>query len=170
LSREEKPFPPGIDLETFQQLSPSACKWAKAQEEFILAQGSTLNARAAADAKRVGVRHPEYVRVLVVDRIPLPEDAQLAEASRRTDIITESSRAVAIGYGIIVRGDCWGVRELLLHQLVHVAQRERCGSLEAFVQKYLTDRHSAADFTIGALEEEARRLAREICAADAAKH
>jgi hypothetical protein len=121
-----------------------------------------LSERATADAIRVGVRDPARVRVLVVDRIPLPDDKELAEASRRVDIISEASRAIAIGYGIVVRADRWGDRELLVHQLVHVAQAERCGGLEPYVQQYLTDRHTCPDFTVGSFEEEARRLGREI--------
>ena len=154
-----------IDGELLEHLSPPALAWAKAQEAFVLQLGSPLNERAMADAARAGVKDPSRVRVLVVDRIPLPEGKELADASRRTDIITESSRAVAIGYGIIVRADRWGDRELLLHQLVHVAQCERCGGLEPYVQQYLRDRHTCAEFTVGSFEEEARRLAREICGA-----
>lgn len=153
-----------IDHDLFEQLSPSALEWAKAQEKLILECGMPLSARATEDAIRVGVKEPSRVRVLVVDRIQLPEDKQLAEASRRVDIISESSRAIAIGYGIVVRADRWGDRELLVHQLVHVAQSERCGGLEPYVREYLGDRRDCPEFTVGAFEEEARRIAREVCA------
>jgi hypothetical protein len=108
------------------------------------------------------------VRVLVVDRIPLPDEPELAEAARGAQIITDASRGVALGHGIIIRADSWQNRELLLHQLVHVAQCERCGGLESFVAEYLSDRRSSPDFSVGSLEDEARGLAREICAADRA--
>ena len=157
-----------IDQETFEDLLPLACQWAKAQEEFILARGASLTPRHTADARRVGVQGCSKVKVLVVDRIPLPENEQLAEAARRTHIITDASRGVAIGHGILIRADCWGDRELLVHQLVHVAQCERSGGLEPFVRDYLCDRQTCANFTIGSLEGEARGIAREICAADAA--
>jgi hypothetical protein len=49
-----------------------------------------------------------------------------------------------------------------------VAQCERSGGLEQWVRHYLVDRTNCPNFTIGALEEEeARRIAREICAAEA---
>ena len=51
---------------------------------------------------------------------------------------------------------------------MHVAQCERSGSLKSFVAEYLSDRRSSRDFSVGSLEEEARGLAREICAADQA--
>jgi hypothetical protein len=156
-----------IDQKTFEQLSPLAYEWAKAQEEFVLAHGAPLGPTHAADARRVAVQDCDRVRVLVVDRIPLPDNEELADAARRAHIVTEASRGVAIGHGIIIRADCWGDRELLLHQLVHVAQCERSGGLEPWVREYLSDRHTCASFTIGSLEEEARRVAREICQADA---
>ncbi|MEN3369612.1 MAG: hypothetical protein V7609_1755 [Verrucomicrobiota bacterium] len=154
-----------IDQQIFERLAPLAYEWAKAQEELILARGSSLGPAATADAVRVGVQDPARVRVLIVDRIPMPADAELAEASRRTQIITDASRGVAIGHGIIIRADSWGDRELLVHQLVHVAQCERSGGLEPFVHQYLCDRRTCANFTFGSLEEEARQTAREMCAA-----
>jgi hypothetical protein len=153
-----------IDQKTFDRLSPLACEWAKAQEAFILQQGVPLSGAQVADARRAGVQDPARVRVLVVDRIPLPETKELAEAARKAQIITDASRGVAIGHGIIIRADSWKNRELLLHQLVHVAQCERSGGLDLFVTEYLMDRRSSRDFSLGSLEDEARTLAREICA------
>ena len=157
-----------IDQEKFDRLAPLASQWAKAQEKYILKHGASLTPAQVADAKRVGVRDSGRVRVLVVDRIPLPDDEELAEAARRAQIITDASRGVAIGHGIIIRADSWQNRELLLHQLVHVAQCERSGGLEPFVSEYLCDRRTSRDFSVGSLEDEARGLAREICAADKA--
>jgi len=63
-----------------------------------------------------------------------------------------------------------------LHNLVHIAQCERSGGPEQW--SILADRTTCPNFTIGSLEEEARRITREIvrspeynvggCAADAA--
>ena len=153
-----------IDQKDFERLAPLACQWAKRQEAYILEQGVPLNPKQTADARRAGVTQPERVRVLVVDRIPLPDDKELAEAARHAQIITDSSRGVAIGHGIIIRADSWRNRELFLHQLAHVAQCERSGGLETFVTEYLLDRRSSRDFSVGSFEDEARGLAREICA------
>jgi len=156
-----------IEQDTFERLLPRACEWAKELEQFILTRGTPLDARYAADAQRVGVRDSSRIRVLVVDRMPLPEDEELAAAAHRTQIITGASRAITLGHGIIVRADAWGDRELVLHQFVHVAQCERNGGLESFVRCYLSDRHSSEEFSVGTFEDEARRTARDICAADA---
>jgi hypothetical protein len=156
-----------IDPETFEQLLPLAYQWAKAQEEFVLATGASLGPQHLADARLVGVRDCARIRVLVVHRIPLPGNKDLANAARCAQIITDASRGVAIGHAIIIRADCWGDRELLLHQLVHVAQCERSGGLEQWVDKYLRDRRTCAKFTFGSFEEEARGIARRMCTADA---
>jgi hypothetical protein len=153
-----------IDQKDFDRLASLACQWAKKQEASILEHGVPLTADQTADARRAGVKNPAKVRILVVDRIPLPGDKELANAARGAQIITESSRAVAIGHGIIIRADSWRNRELLLHQLVHVAQCERSGDLQSFVGEYLRDRRTSRDFSLGSLEDEARNRAREICA------
>ena len=155
-----------IDQKDFDRLAPLACKWASAQEAYVLKHGAPLSSAQLADARRAGVKDPAKVRVLVVDRIALPDDKELADAARHAQIITDSSKAVALGYGIVVRADSWKNRELLLHQLVHVAQCERSGGVEAFVNEYLLDRRSCRDFSLGSLEDEARSLAREVCASD----
>ncbi len=136
------------------------------QEAFVLKLGAALDPQQKSDAERVGVKDTARVRVLPVDRMPMPDTPELAEAARRAQIITDTSAAVTLGYGIMIRADRWRDRELMLHQLVHVSQCERCGGLESFVEQYLTDRSTCPAFTVGALEDEARRLARDICAAE----
>jgi hypothetical protein len=152
-----------IDEKEFDRLVPVAAQWAKSQEKYILQHGVPLNAGQMTDARNAGVKDVARIRVLVVNRIPLPDDKELAQAARQAQIITEASRGIAIGHGIVIRADSWRDRELLLHQLVHVAQCERSGSLEKFVSEYLRDRNSSRNFSPGSLENEARGLARELC-------
>lgn len=157
-----------IDRETFEQLAPLAYQWARAQEEFVLAHGAPLSLQQMADARLVGVQDCERIRVLILDRIPVPESGELAEAARRANIISEDTRCAGLGHAIMFRAEAWGDRELLLHNLVHIAQCERSGGLESWVYEYLFDRVTCATFSLGALEEEARRIAREICSAETA--
>lgn len=159
---------PVFDQETFENLLPVAYAWAKENEEFVLAHGRPLGTSHAWDAQLAGIQDPSRIRVLVVDRIPLPTDERLAEAAKRTRIITEDTRCMGFGYALLVRGDAWNDRELILHNLVHIAQCERSGGLENWVRQYLCDRTNCANFTIGALEEEARRVAHQICTTSAA--
>lgn len=157
-----------VDQEIFEQLLPFAYEWAKTQEEFVLAKGVPLGPRHTADARQAGVDEISRIRLLVVDRIPPPENEELALIASRMGIITEDTRCMGFGYALVVRADAWNDRELILHNLIHIAQCERTGGLKQWIRCYLTDRTSCANFTIGSLEQEARRLAREICSADVA--
>src|SRR5436190_3618916 len=159
-----------IDQEEFDRLTSIASQWAKSQEAYILEHGVPLTADQVADAQQAGVTDPSAVRVLVVNRIPLPDNEELADAARRAQIITDASRGVAIGHGIIIRADSWRDRELLIHQFAHVAQCERSGGLKTFVNEYLLNRRNSREFSLGSLEDEARGLAREICAGDQARN
>jgi hypothetical protein len=158
---------PVVSQEEFDRIVPLACAWAKSQEQLILQYGAPLSPRYANDAARVGVREIDRVRVLIVDKISLPEDPYLAEVARRWQIIPDTAPAIAVGYGIAVRADGWSNRELVLHQLMHVVQRERFADTESYIREYLVARLKCAQFTIGSFEEEARRTAKEICAASA---
>lgn len=164
LSSHTTPDPAVPEQPTYPELVNLACQWAQAQEEFILERGTPLDPRAWSDAAAVGVRDIRRIRLLVVDRIPMPEMKELAEAAKRIQVITPSSRAVTMGHGVMVRADCWADRELIVHQFVHIMQCERCGGFGSYLQQYLLDRQSSADqFGIGCFEEEARRLARDLC-------
>ena len=156
-----------VDQETFQHLLPLAYEWARAQEEFVLAHGNPLGMSHAWDAHLAGVQDFARIRVLVVDRFQLPENPELAEAARRIGIITDGTRCMGFGHALIIRVDAWNDRELVLHNLVHIAQCERSGGLAQWVRQYLGDRARCPDFTLGSVEEEARRTAREICSAHA---
>ena len=157
-----------VDPNTFEKLLPVAVQWAKKQEEFVLKHGNPLSPRHMADATLSGVTNPARIRVLVVDRIPLPDDPDLAEASKRIGIVTDDTRCMGFGYALIVRVDAWNDRETILHNFIHIAQCERSGGLEQWCREYLGNRTSCPRFTVGNLEDEARRLAREICTTHAA--
>ncbi|MEE8381647.1 MAG: hypothetical protein V3R78_07215, partial [Thermodesulfobacteriota bacterium] len=80
-----------ITAEEFQVLLPLACEWAEAQEKHILENGVALTKDQIEDAKRVGVSHPEKVRLLKVYQIPLPEHPDLIAAVKITQLISPKS-------------------------------------------------------------------------------
>lgn len=53
-----------------------ACKWVEEQERIILSSGTALSNSQLQDAKRVGVAVPCRIRLLRVDKIPLPSNQQ----------------------------------------------------------------------------------------------
>jgi hypothetical protein len=147
----------------FEQLLPLACKWAAEQEQAILLSGVALTEAQIADAIRVGVKHPERVRLLRVQEIPTPSHPALAYAAKETGLISPCTIGLTLRYGIFIRADCWGQRRLVVHELAHTMQYERLGSIEAFLRQYLYE-----CITIGypeaPMEQEAKRIEREICA------
>lgn len=84
-----------------------ACAWAKQQEAAIVALGSGLSQRQLALASGAGLQQPARVRILAVPYIPIPDDEKLRAATVQTNMITRACRGIAIGYGVMLRADCW---------------------------------------------------------------
>ena len=126
-------------LSQFEKLLPLAANWAAAVEKRILREGVPLLVQGLADARSLGVREPERVRLLALDSVPTPTDLTLKTAVVAIQFLTPATRGLALRYGIFVRSDCWGERRLIAHELVHTAQYERLGGIRPFLRQYLTE-------------------------------
>jgi hypothetical protein len=144
-----------ITPQEFEMLLPLACAWAAEQERTIFESGVSLTGSQLADARRVGVTHPEHVRLFAVVRIPLPTHPLLAAAASAMNLISPCTQGLTLRYGIFVRADCWGQRSLIVHELVHTSQYERLGGFEAFLRRYLLECITPPSYPYGALEQEA---------------
>jgi Domain of unknown function (DUF4157) len=123
----------------FDSLLPLAVQWAMEQEQRILRQGAPLLPHEIEDAKAIGVRDPERVRLLAVKIIARPENLALRAACDAINFLTPETRGLTLGHGIFIREDCGRDRALIAHELVHTAQYERLGGIEPFLKKYLTE-------------------------------
>lgn len=85
-------------------------------------------------ATDVGVKKPEFVRILPVPRIPTPG----SWFTRLLRIFTEGPTGMAVNYGIYLEASQATNPSLLVHELTHVAQFERLGGIEAFLKEYIT--------------------------------
>jgi len=119
-----------------KMLLPLACAWAEEQEGVILRGGVSLS---AADAAKIGVAHPERVRLLSVVHVPIPAHPGLRAAAEATELISPRTGGLTLRYGIFIRADCWGDRRLVFHELVHTLQYERLGGFQPFLQQYLNE-------------------------------
>ena len=126
-----------ILIAQFDRLLPLAAKWAAAVESRILRRGVPLTEESLADARLIGVREPERVRLLALARVPVPKDLTLRAAAAAIQFLTPTTCGLALRYGIFIRRDCWGNRRLVAHELVHTAQYERLGGIEPFLRQYL---------------------------------
>lgn len=126
-----------ITLEQFRMLLPLASEWAAEEERRIILTGEVLSASQLADAREVGVSHPERVRLLHVPEIPMPEHPALRQAAELTQLISPRTAGLTLRYGIFVRSDHRSDRRLIAHELAHTAQYERLGGFDPFLRKYL---------------------------------
>ncbi len=118
-------------------LSP-ATNWAGRTGEEIIRRGRSLNDTQLALARRIGVARPEQVRYQVVETLPRPS-AELDMLARHGHVLTPATESVMLGYGICVRRDVDNIEYWLAHELVHVMQFERMGSLREFIRQYVAN-------------------------------
>jgi hypothetical protein len=133
---------------------PLAVRWVSQQEQKILRTGVALDESQLTDARLMGVAHPERVRLLRVDQVPLPANRLLRWAAQRTRLLSSDTAGMALRYGIFIRSDCWQTRRLIAHECVHTAQYERLGGIGQFLGRYLRECLEVG-YPSGPLEQEA---------------
>ena len=141
---------------------PLAATWARKQEAWILCDGVPLRDAQLADARRIGIAHPERVRVLHVATIPPRMHPVLRFLAAKFGLRFDGTIGMALGYGIFIGEWHLESRALLAHELVHVRQYERLG-FASFLRQYLRE-CLCEGYPQGALEAEARYVAELICA------
>ena len=120
-------------------LAPLAAGWVRRQERRGLAAGVSLSNQARADARALGVREPDRVRVVCVKRMPMPNGPGVGRLARWAGVLVPEAAGLCLGHAVFVRAPFWGWRELLAHELAHVAQYERVGGPRAFLRQYLEE-------------------------------
>jgi hypothetical protein len=151
------------NISDFEQLLPLAAEWAREQEQRILREGRSLSPQEIVDARAVGVREPERVRVLAVNQIPTPPTPVLKSAAAQINLLPTQPSGLTFRYGIFLRTGCEHNRNLVLHELVHTAQYERLGGIVPFLRDYLSE-CTTVGYEECSLEREADAIAAELCA------
>lgn len=141
---------------------PLASEWAKAKEKVVFNNGVPLSNAQIEDAKRVGVTHPEKVRIFEVPQIPFPKHPVLKAAAESIQLITPDAVGLTVRYGIFIHSDFSDDRCLILHELVHTSQYERLGGFLPFFRKYLLQLINIG-YPEAPLEQEAIRMAEKVC-------
>jgi hypothetical protein len=147
-----------------EELLPLATQWVTEQQQRVLCEGVPLSKSEMADARAIGVRNPERVRLLRVDSIPVPVNPILKAAAASINFITAAPRGLALDNGIFVRTDHWRDRALIAHELVHTAQYQRLGGVLPFLQTYIAQ-CATVGYQQSPLELEATAVAERICSA-----
>jgi len=111
--------------------------WAKDREAASLATGTPLTHEQLMLARAVGVKHPERIRIVVVDEIPLPDEPILRAAAQGVGLSQSWAAGLTLGHAVILhRGFEHEVR-LLSHEFRHVAQYESLGGIGPFLVSHL---------------------------------
>jgi hypothetical protein len=126
-----------VDLrKTLPTLLPAAVAWAQRRADQAAKTGTRLTREETQLARRVGVRHPELVRVELVEELPAPDEDALRAAATQAGLIGPGMAGLTLGHAIFIRRGHKDAR-LLSHELRHVHQYEEHGSIAAFLAVYL---------------------------------
>ena len=120
----------------FSDFLPLVITWAEAQVAEATSKGTPLDEDGLALARRMGVEHPEFVRVWMRDELPTPEHPVLVKINEVVRLISPRMAGLTLGHSIIIRNGCASPM-LLAHELRHVHQYEQEGSIAAFLGTYL---------------------------------
>jgi hypothetical protein len=144
-------------------LAPRVVAWAQRMESESVHEGVPLTPALQRLARDVGVRDIARVRVVAVDRVPLPDEAPLRAAAVQVGLSQESASGITLGYAIYARRGEEGDVRLLSHELRHVAQYEAAGGIPAFLLRHLEDLarfgYEDSPFEVDARAHERRSLA-----------
>jgi len=151
-----------ITPDKFAFILPLASEWAEAKEKVVLKNGDPLSNSQIEDARRVGVIHPEKVRIFKVPQIPFPKHPVLKAATEATQLITPSTVGLTLRYGIFIHSDFSDDRCLIIHELVHTSQYEKLGGFLPFIRIYLLQLINIG-YPDAPLEQEAIKMAKRIC-------
>ena len=117
-------------------LLPKAVSWAEAEAAGGAAVGRELTERERDFARKVGVAHPERIRVISVDALPMPTDPPLRAAAEQTGFLDPGMVGLTLGHSVFI---CRGheTARLLSHEFRHVYQYEQARSITEFLPGYL---------------------------------
>jgi len=128
--------PPAELIHYVDEILPAAEHFVYKNEREALEKGNKLNQEQTDIARRVGLKHPEKVRLYYVDKLPFPEDPELAKLAKEYGYSSPFMAAYTYGYGIWIKRAASGNQTLLSHELIHVRQAEAMG-LKEQTKQYL---------------------------------
>ena len=128
-----------LPLKILPLLLPVATLWVEREERKILRRGIPLSPDGLMDAAKMGVAHPERIRLMVVERIPWLNGPFMKLLSRAMPAVSCNTVGLSLRYGIYIRSRYRDDRHLIAHECVHTGQYERCGNVAGFLRAYFTE-------------------------------
>jgi len=139
-------------LHKVNALMPRAVKWYSDVEKSLRSQGRALTKAETVEAKSLGVKMPDLIRVVVLDKFPEPDKHASGD---------HFEGARAMGNIIMIKPRHKNDSTVLCHELVHIAQKDRMGGLKEFLKQYAIERE-VLGYSRSLLETEAYALQHEI--------
>lgn len=130
---------------------PAAMKWYDDVAKSLHHKGRVLTPAEKKQAKQLGVKYPDTVRVLVLNKFPEPN-------GRFSNDNSEGARAM--GNIIMMKPRMKNNSSVLCHELVHVAQKDRLG-LKGFLKQIALEK-KVLGYSGSLLENEAYALQQTI--------
>ena len=150
-----------LPLRFLPVLLPIATLWVEREERRILRKGIPLSPEGLMDAAKMGVAHPERIRLMEVERIPWLNGPFMKLLSCAMPAVSSNTVGLSLRYGIYIRSRYRGNRHLISHECVHTGQYERCGSVAGFLRAYFTQCLEAG-YPDAPMEQEAIKRSAEL--------
>ncbi len=110
--------------------------WALFHQQRIQSRGRPLTTIEVEVAKELGLSDINNIFVIVVERVPNPLRWSFGLMEKCGTCVSEVD-GITLGHGIYVSYAARNSLELMAHELVHVGQYERAGSVWAFMVEYI---------------------------------
>ena len=143
--------PPQKTLHKINALLPDAVKWYNDVSKALYSKGRGLTKAEKNQAKELGVKNPNLIRVVILDKFPEPNNQT---------VNNHFEGARAMGNIIMIKPHHQNDSVILCHELVHVAQKDRMG-LRQFLKRYAIERE-VLGYSRSMLENEAYTLQQAI--------
>lgn len=121
-----------------EKFLPMALKWYEEVEAQMLPQGRPLSESEKVVARKLGVLQPERVRIVVLEKFPMPENQELRVEAERYGIGSFLEGGRTFGYAIMLKPRYAETSTIITHELAHVGQHDRLGRV-SFVRRYITE-------------------------------
>ena len=147
-----------ITPEIVSRVFPHLVSWVTQMEKDILQVGLPLHPVNRTDAEAIGIGQIDVVRIVVLDKLPLPTHSELRLLAVQTGLITPKTVGMTFGHGIALKHGGY-TRWVVAHELTHVLQYERLQGIEPFLKEYVKEISHPAAYGSGPSEIEASRTA-----------
>ncbi len=130
--------PPEKVRQKQQLLTPLTLEWYAEIEKKYLRTGRQLTEDELPIARFAGIKHPERVRVIVLEDLPFPRNETLLVQSREYGLGGTTEGGRSIGYIVMLKAQHKDKRWILARELALVAQQEKMGRT-AYIRRFIAE-------------------------------